>query len=165
MDPFGLINIRIESYMGLLMPIRTETSAITDGLHVNLDDFDLGGESVGALGGNGGMARRDARGSEPAELQINENWRTTRDTRGSCSTLRRTRLRQQHPRANPTRCSFRVAGHRSSVFHVEHGSRPKEGLGLASATGHRRPPMPTFCRARGWLQPAAVASLHPSPNR
>ncbi len=52
-DPFGLINIRIESYMGLFVLMRRQEPTRADGARVKSGEFGLDGESGGAAAAPG----------------------------------------------------------------------------------------------------------------
>jgi hypothetical protein len=163
-DPFGRTEMRIGSYMGLLVLLRAGRPAIADGLHTDADDLDLRGD-VGAVGDNGWPARRGARDSEPAELRIKEDYRADGETRERAE---RTRAhRWVSCTGERTRFAAAVkrgsAGPRCSTWNpVENPERVSDSR---LAPDHRALPRAMSCGPRSWRQPPAAASLCPSGSR
>jgi hypothetical protein len=162
MDPFRLNTTRIESYMGLRVPIETGRPAIAVGGHVNPEDLDLGGENGGSVASNGGTARRDIGDPKPAQLQITGNCCTRRDTHGRGGALAHARRRSRRGERTGLGAAlkWRDSGRRCSTWNTD-GDRLRVWSSRVPRA-HRLPPIPTFCGPRGWLRPASAASLCPS---
>jgi hypothetical protein len=164
-DPFGLNNIRIESYMDLLALIGTGRPAIAEGLHVNHGDFDSGGESVGDAASRGGwrvgvlvIRGRLSGGSKgiaaPSEILREGAAR-------SCARRYSTRSGERTPPGAAV--ERRDTGRRRSTWNTDRD--PMRVWGSRLPRGYRLPPIPTLRRPRGWLQPAAAASPRASHSR
>jgi hypothetical protein len=166
MDPFSLINSRIESDMGLLALVRTGRPSVVDGLHVDPGDFNSG-ESVGAVAGHGGwpvgvlvirgrLSGRSKGIAAPSE-RLREGAAPSRARRCSSRSGERTR-----PGAA---VEWRDTGRRRSTWNTD--CDPVRVWDSRLARAHRLPPIPipTLCRPRGRLQLAAAASPCPSRSR
>jgi hypothetical protein len=162
-DPFRLIDMRIGSYMGLLVLIRTGRPAIADGLHIDADDLDLRGD-VGGTPDNGWPARRAARDSKPAELRIKEDYRADRETRQRATRSRARRWASSSGERTrfPARVKRGSARPRCSTWNAHED--PKRVWDSRLAQDHRAPPNPTSCGSRSWRHPAAAASPGPSAS-
>jgi hypothetical protein len=164
-DPFGLNNIRIESYMDLLALTRTGRPAIAEGLHVNPGDFDSVGESVRDVASGGGwqlgvlvirgrLSGRSKGIAAPSEILREGAAR-------SCARRYSTRSGERTPPGAAV--EWRDTDRRRSTWNTDRD--PMRVWDSRLPRGYRLPPIPTLCRPRGWLQPAAAASPCPSHSR
>jgi hypothetical protein len=153
MDPFRLNTTRIESYMGLRVPIETGRPAIAVGGRVNPENLDLGDENVGAVASNGGTARRDIADPKPAQLQITGNCCTRRDADGCGGALAHTRRssRRGERTGLDAALKWRDSGRRCSTWNTD-GDRLRVWSWRVPGA-HRLPPIPTFCGPRGLARP------------
>jgi hypothetical protein len=165
MDPFWLINTRIESYMGLRVLKGTGRPAIAVSGRVNSDTFDLRDGNVGAVGSNGVTVRWDVGDPEPAQLQINGNCCSRRDTHGKDGALAHTRRRGRRGERTGLGAAlkWRNSARLRSTWNTD--GDPLRVWSSRVRRAHRRPPIPTFCGPSGWLRPAAAASLCPRGSR
>jgi hypothetical protein len=163
-DPFRLTDVRIGSYMGLLVPIRTGRPTIADGLHVDADDLDLRGD-VGGAAANGWPARWGALDSKPVELRIKEDYRADRETRQRATRSRARRWASTSGERTrfPAAVKRGSARPRCSTWNAHED--PKRVWDSRLAQDRRAPPNPTSCGPQSWRQPAAAASPDPSGSR
>ncbi len=163
MDPFGLINIRIESYMGLFVLMRTQEPTGADGVRVKSGEFGLGGENGGAAAAPGAQG---VSGSTVARSRLRcrakaiaARSQTLWEAAGRSSTRVYAGNNRERARLGAA-VERQQTGRQCSTWNTD--GDPMPSLALAPATRLSATLDPHILRTEGWVQPAAVPPLCPS---